>query len=158
MVLWYSLNNGHVLCPIFMLEYIQNSLPENHILKSDFLRTAKGYTKKETRKLNPSFLMTKPKTVLGIVFISGGSSWATAEITDKVTLEVIASRAAKNTKRSWKHLFKFPKEYVCPVNLFDVSKAHGWNCEKVGEIMPILKSGKLGKKPCKFIKTINVVL
>ena len=102
--------------------------------------------------------MTKTKTVLGIVFISGGSSWATAELTDKVTLEVIASRAAKNTKRSWKHLFKFPKEYVCPVNLFDVSKAHGWNCEKVGEIMPILKSGKLGKKPCKFIKTINVVL
>ena len=98
------------------------------------------------------------KQILGIVFISGGSSWATAELTDKVTLEVIASRAAKNTKRSWKHLFKFPKEYVCPVNLYDVSKAHGWNCEKVGEIMPILKSGKLGKKPCKFIKTINVVL
>ena len=23
--------------------------------------------------------------------------------------------------------------------------------------MPILKTGKLGKKPCKFIKTINVV-
>ena len=32
--------------------------------------------------------------------------------TDKVTLEVIASRAAKNTKRSWKHLFKFTKEYI----------------------------------------------
>ena len=42
--------------------------------------------------------MTKSKTILGIVFISGGSSWATAELTDKVTLEVIASRAAKNQK------------------------------------------------------------
>jgi len=102
--------------------------------------------------------MTKPKTVLGIVFISGGSSWATAELTDKVTLEVIASRAAKNTKRSWKHLFKFKPEQIWPVHLYDVSKAHGWNCERHGEIMPILKSGKLGKKPCKFIKTINVVL
>jgi len=102
--------------------------------------------------------MDKPKTVLGIVFISAGSSWATAELTDKVTLEVIASRAAKNTKRSWKHLFKFRPEYICPVNLFDVSKAHGWNCDQVGVIMPILKNGKLGKKPCKFIKTIKVVL
>tara|TARA_Y100000361_G_scaffold137063_1_gene138179 strand:+ start:357 stop:665 length:309 start_codon:yes stop_codon:yes gene_type:complete len=102
--------------------------------------------------------MTKTKNVLGIVFISGGSSWAQAELTDKVTLEVIASRAAKNTKRSWKHLFKFRPEYICPVHLYDITKAHGWNCEKIGEIMPILKSGKLGKKPCKFIKTIKVVL
>ena len=144
--------------PIFTLEYFLNCLSGNTFLKIGYQVNAKGNTKKETRKFNPSFLMTKTKTVLGIVFISGGSSWATAELTDKVTLEVIASRAAKNTKRSWKHLFKFPKEYICPVNLFDVSKAHGWNCEKVGEIMPILKSGKLGKKPCKFIKTINVVL
>jgi len=100
------------------------------------------------------------RKILGIVFISGGSSWATAELTDKVTLEVIASRAAKNTKRSWKHLFKFPKEYICPVHLYDITKAYkgSWNCEKVGEIMPYLKSGKLGKKPCKFIKTIKVVL
>ncbi len=96
------------------------------------------------------------KTILGIVFISGGSSWATA--TDETELEIIASRAAKNTKRSWKHLFKFKKEYVCPVHLYDVTKAHGWNCERHGEIMPILKNGKLGKKPCKFIKTIKVVL
>ena len=96
------------------------------------------------------------RKILGIVFISGGSSWA-CEL-ETVGLEVIASRAAKNTKRSWKHLFKFKKEYVCPVHMFDVSKAHGWNCERVGEIMPILKNGKLGKKPCKFIKTINVVL
>ena len=140
-----------------MLEDFQKWLSGKKILKSSFLRNTKGNTKKEPRKfILPSFHMTKQ--ILGIVFISGGSSWGTAELTDKVTLEVIASRAAKNTKRSWKHLFKFPKEYVCPVNLYDVSKAHGWNCERVGEIMPILKSGKLGKKPCKFIKTINVVL
>ena len=99
------------------------------------------------------------KQILGIVFISGGSSWATAELTDKVTLEVIASRAAKNTKRSWKHLFKFPKEYVCPVHLYDVTKSDGlWTCHQHGVIHPILKSGKIGKKPCKFIKTIKVVL
>ena len=118
--------------------------------------TTKGNLKTESRKLNPSFLMTRK--ILGIVFISGGSSWATDD--DNTALEIIASRAAKNTKRSWKHLFKFPKEYICPVHLYDITKAHkgGWNCERVGEIMPYLKSGKLGKKPCKFIKTINVVL
>jgi len=143
---------------IFELTVFRNPLTANQLQKIVDLETTKGNLKTESRQLNPSLFMTKPKTVLGIVYISGGSSWATAELTDKVTLEVIASRAAKNTKRSWKHLFKFPKEYICPVNLFDVSKAHGWNCEKVGEIMPILKSGKLGKKPCKFIKTINVVL
>ena len=97
----------------------------------------------------------KDKIILGFIFVSAGSTWYSSS-TDAP--ELIALKAVKECKRSWKHLFKFPKEYVCPVNLFDVSKAHGWNCEKVGEIMPILKSGKLGKKPCKFIKTINVVL
>jgi len=97
------------------------------------------------------------KKILGIVFISGGSSWACEP--DTVPLEVIASRAAKNTKQSWKHLFKFPKEYVCPVHLYDVTKSDGlWTCHQHGVIHPILKSGKIGKKPCKFIKTINVVL
>ena len=38
------------------------------------------------------------KQILGIVFISGGSSWATAELTDKVTLEVIASEPLKTPK------------------------------------------------------------
>ena len=120
--------------------------------------TTKGNLKTESRKFNPSFLMTKTKNVLGIVFIGAGSSWASAELSDKVTLEVIASRAAKNTKRSWKHMFRFKPEYICPVHLYDITKAHGWNCEQLGVIMPYLKSGKLGKKPCKFIKTINVVL
>ena len=155
---WYCgirLKNGQVLLLIFKLEYIRKSLPENHILKFDSLRIAKGYTKKETRKFNPSFLMTKK--ILGIVFISGGSSWA-CEL-ETVGLEVIASRAAKNTKRSWKHLFKFRPEYVCPVHLYDVTKSDGlWTCHQHGVIHPILKNGKIGKKPCKFIKTINVVL
>tara|TARA_R100000231_G_C5251508_1_gene142880 strand:- start:7 stop:306 length:300 start_codon:yes stop_codon:yes gene_type:complete len=97
------------------------------------------------------------KKILGIVFIGAGSSWAID--TDETALEVIASRAAKNTKKSWKHLFKFKPEYICPVHLYDVTKGvNGWNCDQVGVIMPILKTGKLGKKPCKFIKTINVVL
>ena len=140
---------------VFKLEYIRKSIPENHILKFDSLIFVKEYTKKETRKFNPSFLMTKK--ILGIVFISGGSSWA-CEL-ETVGLEVIASRAAKNTKRSWKHLFKFRPEYVCPVHLYDVTKSDGlWTCHQHGVIHPILKNGKIGKKPCKFIKTIKVVL
>ena len=63
--------------------------------------TTKGNLKTESRKLNPSFLMTRK--ILGIVFISGGSSWACEP--DTVPLEIIASRASKNTKQSWKHLF-----------------------------------------------------
>ena len=139
-----------------MRKYFLNCLSGNTFLKIGYQVNTKGNTKKETRKFNPSFLMTRK--ILGIVFISGGSSWATDD--DNTALEIIASRAAKNTKRSWKHLFKFPKEYICPVHLYDITKAYkgGWNCERVGEIMPYLKSGKLGKKPCKFIKTINVVL
>jgi len=97
------------------------------------------------------------KKILGIVFIGAGSSWAID--TDETALEVIASRAAKNTKRSWKHLFKFPPEYVCPVHLYDVTKSDGrWICHQHGVIHPLLKNDKIGKKPCKFIKTIKVVL
>ena len=97
------------------------------------------------------------RKILGIVFISAGSSWA-CEL-ETVGLEIIASRAAKNTKRSWKHLFKFKPEYVCPVHLYDVTKSDGlWTCYQHGVIHPILKNGKIGKKPCKFIKTNNVVL
>ena len=97
------------------------------------------------------------RKILGIVFISGGSSWACEP--DTVPLEIIASRAAKNTKQSWKHLFKFPKEYLCPVHLYDVTKSDGlWTCHQHGVIHPILKNGNIGKKPCKFIKTIKVVL
>jgi len=97
------------------------------------------------------------KKILGIVFIGAGSSWATD--TDETALEVIASRAAKHTKQKWKHLFKFPPESICPVHLYDVTKSDGlWTCHQHGVIHPILKSGKIGKKPCKFIKTIKVVL
>ena len=117
--------------------------------------TTKGNLKTETRKLNPSFLMTRK--ILGIVFIGAGSSWAMES--DTVPLEVIASRAAKNTKNSWKHLYKFQKEYLCPVHLYDVTKSDGlWTCHQHGVIHPILKNGNIGKKPCKFIKTIKVVL
>ena len=85
--------------------------------------------------------MTKAKTVLGIVFISGGSSWATAELTDKVTLEVIASRAAKNTKRSWKHLFKFRPENpgyarVSNCTVSRPSLSHYYHQELIGVVHP----------------------
>ena len=57
--LWYcdiSLNNGRVLHPIFGLEYIRKWLSGNTFLKIGYQVNAKGYTTKETRKLNPSFL------------------------------------------------------------------------------------------------------
>ena len=47
MLLWYSLNNGRVLHPIFGLEYFQKWLPGKQKLKSGYQVNAKGNTKKE---------------------------------------------------------------------------------------------------------------
>ena len=48
MLLWYSLNNGRVLHPIFGLEYFSKRLPEKQTLKFVYQVNAKGNTKKES--------------------------------------------------------------------------------------------------------------
>ena len=48
MVVWYSLNNGRVLHPIFGLEYFLKRLLEKQTLKFVYQVNTKGNTKKES--------------------------------------------------------------------------------------------------------------
>tara|TARA_A100000171_G_C2016101_1_gene88809 strand:- start:200 stop:502 length:303 start_codon:yes stop_codon:yes gene_type:complete len=65
------------------------------------------------------------KKIIGIIFIGGGSSWFQGDDEGKVAVQ-----AAKICKADWKHLFKFEKNHVFPVNLFDASEGkHGWHCD-----------------------------
>ena len=52
MLLWYSLNNGRVLHPIFGLEYFLKCLSDNTFLKIGYQVNTKANTKKESRKFN----------------------------------------------------------------------------------------------------------
>ena len=67
----------------------------------------------------------KPTKIVGIIFIGGGSSWFQGDDEGKVAVQ-----AAKICKADWGHLFKFKKNEVFPVNLFDASEGkHGWSCD-----------------------------
>ena len=97
----------------------------------------------------------KEKTLLAFIRISGGSSWYQSE---NEAPELIALKAVKVAKRDWKHLFKFKKDGEWIVPIYDVSKcSNGWvaQCMPYG-IFPVLKNGKIGKKPCKWIKSIKL--
>ena len=98
---------------------------------------------------------TKEKTLLGFIRISGGSSWYQSDNEDP---ELIALKAVKVAKRDWKHLFKFKKDGEWIVPIYDISKCrYGWQALSFPTgIFPILKNGKIGKKPCKWIKSIKL--
>ena len=98
---------------------------------------------------------TKEKTLLGFIRISGGSSWYQSDNEDP---ELIALKAVKVAKRDWKHLFKFKKDGEWIVPIYDISKCrYGWQALTFPTgIFPILKNGKIGKKPCKWIKSIKL--
>tara|TARA_R100000231_G_scaffold2778_1_gene5050 strand:+ start:305 stop:616 length:312 start_codon:yes stop_codon:yes gene_type:complete len=98
---------------------------------------------------------TKEKYLLAFIRISAGSSWYQAK--DEAP-ELIALKAVKVAIRDWKHLFKFKKEGEWIVPIYDISKCrNGWQALNYPYgIFPILKSGKVGKKPCKIIKHIKL--
>ena len=85
---------------------------------------------------------------LAIIFTSGGgSSWAQGSDEDN---HVLAYRAGKHFKQSWKHMFKFKKageQRLC-VHLYDISKA-----DYAGNIT-CLES----KQDCPYIQKIYVVV
>ena len=100
--------------------------------------------------------MDKKRTLLAFIRISGGSSLYQSE--DNEPLELMALKAAKQAKQDWKHLFKFKKDGEWIIPIYDVSKcSNGWvaQCMPYG-IFPVLKNGKLGKKSCKFVKSIKL--
>tara|TARA_R100001440_G_scaffold30076_2_gene48374 strand:- start:101 stop:412 length:312 start_codon:yes stop_codon:yes gene_type:complete len=97
----------------------------------------------------------KEKYLLAFIRIAAGSSWYQAK--DEAP-ELIALKAVKGAIRDWKHLFKFKKEGEWDVPIYDISKCrYGWQALNYPYgIFPILKSGKVGKKPCKCIKSIKL--
>ena len=98
---------------------------------------------------------TDKATKLAIIFTSGGgSSWAQGSDDN----HVLSYKAGKHFKRDWKHLFKFKKDGEWIVPIYDVSKcSNGWVAQSFPSgIFPVLKNGKLGKKPCKFVKSIKL--
>ena len=97
----------------------------------------------------------KEKAYLGFIRISGGSSWYQSE---NEAPELIALKAVKVAKRDWKHLFKFTKDGEWIVPIYDISKCrYGRQALSFPTgIFPILKNGKIGKKPCKWVKSIKL--
>ena len=97
----------------------------------------------------------KEKTLLAFIRISGGSSWyqSTSDAP-----ELMALKAVKVAKRDWKHLFKFTKDGEWIIPIYDISKCrYGWQALSFPTgIFPILKNGKIGKKPCKWVKSIKL--
>ena len=99
--------------------------------------------------------LKKEKTLLAFIRISGGSSWYQSS---NDAPELIALKAVKVAKRDWSHLFKFTKDGEWIVPIYDISKCrYGWQALSFSTgIFPILKNGKIGKKPCKWIKSIKL--
>ena len=95
----------------------------------------------------------KDATKLAIIFTSGGgSSWAQGSDEDN---HVLAYRAGKHFKLTWKHMFKFKKsgeQRLC-VHLYDISNAEGWSADYAGNVT-CLES----KKECPYIEKIYVVV
>lgn len=90
-----------------------------------------------------------PKTILGIIFISGGSTFYSSSNTP---LEEMASKVVKRCKRDWKHLFKFKKDALWPVHFYDISGCDSWHADCSGKVF---NSSNCQEMP--FIKTLKVV-
>ena len=91
-------------------------------------------------------------TRVGLVLLGHGqSSWAITS-DDEVKNVVLAFRAARYMRRSWKGIYKFKKEAIINVHIYDISNCETWNHDgfgmitnEKGEILP-------------FIETIDTVL
>jgi len=93
---------------------------------------------------------TQEQIKLALVFISGGSSWATGSDENIY----IATRAGKLCKRDWKHLFKFAKQQKFVVHLYDITTcSEGWNADYSGKVT-CLKT----KQECNYLEKLYVVV
>mgnify|MGYP001300413543 FL=1 len=99
--------------------------------------------------VKPTNIEKDPKTILGIIFISGGSTFYTSSDTP---IEEMASKVVKRCKRDWKHLFKFKKDALWPVHFYDISGFDGWSADYAGEVTELTSD-----KKATFIKTLKVV-
>ena len=99
--------------------------------------------KKESKEAIPE------KMILGIVFISGGSTFYSSSDTP---IEEMASIIVKRTKRDWKHLFKFKKNALWPVHFYDITGFDGWSADCSGKVTEYN-----GTREAPFLETLKVV-
>ena len=90
-----------------------------------------------------------PKTILGIIFISGGSTFFSSSDTP---LEEMAAKVVKQAVKDWKHLFKFKKDSLWPVHFYDISGFDGWNADYAGKVTELTS-----KREAPFLKPLKVV-
>ena len=91
-------------------------------------------------------------TRVGIVILQRGQySWL-VENDDKIENIVLAFRTARYMRRAWKGYYKFKKDSIIPVHIYDITNCETWNhngfghvTNEKGEILP-------------FIETIDTVL
>ena len=99
--------------------------------------------KKESKKAIPK------KMILGIVFISGGSTFYSSSDTP---IEEMASIIVKRTVKDWKHLFKFKKNALWPVHFYDITGFEGWSADYCGKVTELN-----GTREAPFMETLKVV-
>jgi len=88
------------------------------------------------------------KQYLAIIYIGmGGCSWLIGDDIGEVAVEV-----AKMCKQDWKHLFKFKKKHVHPVNIFDFTNSEGWYSR-----LDMVVKDRDTNKPLKHLKTVYAV-
>jgi len=102
---------------------------------------------KETKKA-PEQTSTR---VAIVILQMGQYSWIT-ENDSKVENVVLAFRCARHMRRAWKGYYKFQKEAVVPVHIYDISNSKEWNFEYNGKC--INEKGE----DLPFIETIKTVL
>ena len=94
----------------------------------------------------------KEKTIVGIVWLQ---PYATSYCIGKNEKNIItATRTAKYTKRYWKHQFKFPKNTIITVYLYDLTECGDkWGYEYGG-----LVYDEETKKQMPFLEKLEVVV
>jgi|TARA_B100000519_G_scaffold86085_1_gene74696 hypothetical protein len=92
------------------------------------------------------------KTIVGIVWLQ---PYATSYCIGKNEKNIItATRTAKYTKRYWKHQFKFPKNTIITVYLYDLTECGDkWGYEYGGYVYD-----EETKKQMPFLEKLEVVV
>ena len=107
--------------------------------------------KKEVKSKRNKIKDLKTTRVAIVILQQGQYSWL-VEDDDKVENVVLAFRTARYMRRAWKGYYKFKKDSIIPVHIYDISNCVEWNFEyggnctnEKGEVLP-------------FIETIKTVL
>jgi|14_taG_2_1085336.scaffolds.fasta_scaffold10060_4 hypothetical protein len=81
---------------------------------------------------------------VGLIFIGGGSTWFQGSDIGHVSV-----KCARLCKRDWQHLFKFKRNHVFPVNIYDISEIkdewcfdyiNGLHCVETNKQIKLLKT------------------